>query len=110
MYETKKHLVSVLCAILIFNFGLNGCGQGTANTTSVINEEIPSDTEPHKSTADDQTIDAAATTANTEIEDEPMNHETIEVTPSTEDSDNTQTPFSLHGALHVEGTALKDSH
>lgn len=108
--KRKKHLISVLCAVLIFNLNLCGCGQNITNSASVINEEVPPDTDPHENTADDQTIDTTNTSTNPETEAAPMNHETTEIANPTETPDKAQTPFALHGALHVEGTALTDSH
>lgn len=92
----QKYLIPVLSIILSLSFNLNGCGQ---------KENIKETTEE--------------TAAESETEAYSMNKETTEITEVTEIAENTtgteepagtQTPLALHGALHVEGTSLTDSH
>ncbi len=114
--KRKKYLISVLSIILSLSFNLNGCGQkenvqvSTATCINASNETNREDvTDNKKETANDAA-------AKSETETESMSREITEVTEITESTTNTeepnsaQTPLALHGALHVEGTALTDSH
>ncbi len=114
--KRKKYLISVLSIILSLSFNLNGCGQkenvqvSTATCIDASNETNREDvTDNKKETANDAA-------AKSETETESMSREITEVTEITESTTNTeepnsaQTPLALHGALHVEGTALTDSH
>lgn len=111
--KRKKYLLSVLSILLSLSFNLNGCG--TADKAATENEtetesmsreitEVKKETEIMENAGSTEAPDNANESGYTETPD------SAEEPGSTEAPDSVQTPLALHGALHVEGTALTDSH
>lgn len=123
--KRKKYLIFFVCAILTLGFSVNGCGkeevireeplQEEAVRKESIQEDVvreePEQEEPVQTPVQIPDMEENfVEMTNNETEAESMNNETAQITTDTENSDNMQTPLALHGALHVEGTALMDSH
>lgn len=109
--KQRNDWIFIIGAILIMSFSVNGCGQKEGGSEEIVSEddmqkESAKEGDMQKEPAKEESIKIT----NTETEDESMNKETAKTTTVTENQDAVQTPFSLHGALHVEGAALMDSH
>lgn len=92
--KRKNDLFPVIYIILLACFSAVGCG----------NRDAPPDTDAIRNAAENHVAIAESTEENT------MSKETTGNPFNAETPDDVRTPFSLHGALHVEGTALTDSH
>lgn len=92
--KRKNNLFPAIYIILLAYFSAVGCG----------NRDAPPDTDVIRNAAENHVAIAESTEENT------MSKETTGNPFNAETPDDVRTPLSLHGALHVEGTALTDSH
>lgn len=109
----KAYSLFAVCTILLIASCINGCGQKTPETTPPASAAVSYSAAAPVSPTDEDILTGTEAIENpdeTPKEDEPMDNETTQNTINPETPDGAQTPFARHGALHVEGTALTDSH
>lgn len=102
LMKKRNYLFPVIYIMLFVCLLITGCGSresaGKTDSTQEMTggtDASENDTGPVKTERTEENMTDNKTTGNTS---------------HNENSNSTQTPLSLHGALHVEGTALTDSH